>query len=81
MNSICLVGIALCYAGRTYAVALVGRMIVYGHVGAEAWLVVMWLAEILPAAIRGSSMSNTVPINVSDSSQLCASCSDILVPQ
>ncbi|MCP6379708.1 sugar porter family MFS transporter, partial [Klebsiella pneumoniae] len=28
MNAICLVGIALCYAGRTYAVALVGRMIV-----------------------------------------------------
>ena len=58
MNSICLIGVGICYGGRTYALALVGRMIVNIHVGAEAWLIVMWLAEIVPAAVRGSSTSS-----------------------
>lgn len=60
MNCICIIGVAICYAGRTYAWALAGRMIINLHVGAEAWLVPMWLAEIVPAAVRGSSKSNAV---------------------
>jgi len=55
MNIICSTGVIICYTGRTYALALLGRMIINIHVGAEAYLVPMWLAEIVPAAIRGSS--------------------------
>ncbi|KAH7324253.1 general substrate transporter [Stachybotrys elegans] len=54
MNCICTIGVGICYAARSYETALVGRMIINLHVGAEAWLVPMWLAEIVPAAVRGS---------------------------
>ncbi|KAK6844384.1 general substrate transporter [Apiospora arundinis] len=57
MNCICIIGVAICYAGRNYAWALAGRMIINLHVGAEAWLVPMWLAEIVPAAVRGSMVA------------------------
>ncbi|KAK8112358.1 aldehyde dehydrogenase [Apiospora kogelbergensis] len=62
MNCICIIGVAICYAGRTYAWALAGRMIINLHVGAEAWLVPMWLAEIVPAAVRGSNFDTVVAI-------------------
>ncbi|KAK7919940.1 general substrate transporter [Apiospora marii] len=57
MNCICIIGVAICYAGRSYAWALTGRIIINLHVGAEAWLVPMWLAEIVPAAVRGSMVA------------------------
>ncbi|KAK7978745.1 aldehyde dehydrogenase [Apiospora saccharicola] len=57
MNCICIIGVAICYVGRSYAWALTGRIIINLHVGAEAWLVPMWLAEIVPAAVRGSMVA------------------------
>ena len=54
MNVICLSGVAICYTAKTYGQFLAGRMIVQMHVGMEAWLIPMFQAEIVPAAIRGA---------------------------
>uniref|UniRef100_A0A8H7KAI1 Major facilitator superfamily (MFS) profile domain-containing protein n=1 Tax=Bionectria ochroleuca TaxID=29856 RepID=A0A8H7KAI1_BIOOC len=54
INSFCLAGIALSYAGKSFDYAMAGRMIIQLHVGGEAWLVPMWMAEVVPAAVRGS---------------------------
>lgn len=54
MNVICLSGVTICYTAKTYGQFLAGRMIVQMHVGMEAWLIPMFQAEIVPAAIRGS---------------------------
>lgn len=60
MNCICISGVAICYAGTSYAAALLGRMIINLHIGAEAWLIPMWIAEMVPAAVRGSSKSSSL---------------------
>ncbi|VUC27305.1 unnamed protein product [Clonostachys rosea] len=54
INCFCLTGIALSYAGKSFDYAMAGRMIIQLHVGGEAWLVPMWMAEVVPAAVRGS---------------------------
>ncbi|CAH0021592.1 unnamed protein product [Clonostachys rhizophaga] len=54
INSFCLAGIALSYAGKSFDYAMAGRMIIQLRVGGEAWLVPMWMAEVVPAAVRGS---------------------------
>jgi MFS family permease len=62
INSFCLAGIALSYAGKSFDYAMAGRMIIQLHVGGEAWLVPMWMAEVVPAAVRGSSkLTNRSP--------------------
>lgn len=58
MNCICITGVSICYTAHTYAQFLVGRMLVMMHVGMEAWLIPMFMAEIVPAAIRGSMVSS-----------------------
>lgn len=54
MNLICIVGCILCITATTYGHMLAGRMVIYLHVGIEAWLVPMFQAEIVPASIRGA---------------------------
>lgn len=53
MNLVCIVGCLVCITAKSYNQMLVGRMVVYIHVGVEAWLVPMYQAEIVPAAVRG----------------------------
>lgn len=57
MNVICVGGVVLSCLAKTYPQALGGRLVLYFHVGMEAYLVPMYMAEIVPAAIRGSGMS------------------------
>jgi MFS transporter, SP family, sugar:H+ symporter len=57
LNSICMVGTAICYSSQTYGQILAGRMIIQMHTGMQAWLVPMFQAEIVPAAIRGLMVS------------------------
>lgn len=57
MNLICIVGCVICITSKSYGQMLAGRMVIYIHVGIEAWLVPMYQAEIVPAAVRGSFVS------------------------
>ncbi|KAH7311353.1 general substrate transporter [Stachybotrys elegans] len=54
MNLVCIAGVAICVTAGGWGQMLAGRMVLYLHVGIEAWLVPMFLAEIVPAAARGS---------------------------
>lgn len=54
MNFICIAGTVVCLTSKSYGQMLAGRMILYIHVGMEAWLIPMFQAEIVPAAVRGS---------------------------
>ncbi|KAH7374826.1 general substrate transporter [Plectosphaerella cucumerina] len=54
MNLVCIIGCLVCITSKSYSQMLVGRMIIYIHVGIEAWLVPMYQAEIVPAAVRGT---------------------------
>ncbi|KAF6799509.1 sugar transporter [Colletotrichum musicola] len=54
MNVVCVGGVVLSCLAKTYQQALGGRLVLYLHVGMEAYLVPMYMAEIVPAAIRGS---------------------------
>lgn len=56
MNVVCIVGVLVSFFSTTYGQVLGGRLILYLHVGMEGYLVPMYIAEIVPAAIRGSSM-------------------------
>ncbi|KAI9727385.1 MAG: hypothetical protein M1834_008456 [Cirrosporium novae-zelandiae] len=53
---LCLTGIAVTYTASSYHHVLAGRMLVGGHVGMEAWLIPMFLGELAPASIRGSTV-------------------------
>ncbi|KAI9155696.1 putative glucose transporter rco-3 [Paramyrothecium foliicola] len=57
MNLVSILGCILCITARTYGHMFAGRMIIYIHVGVEAWLVPMYQAEIVPAAVRGTFVS------------------------
>lgn len=53
----CIIAIAssvTAYTAKTYGQLLAGRMLAYMYSGMEGWLVPMFQAEIVPAAIRGS---------------------------
>lgn len=54
MNSICLIGIGVTWSSKSYGQILAGRMIVHGYIGFESWLLPLFLAEMVPAAVRGS---------------------------
>ncbi|KAF2143939.1 uncharacterized protein K452DRAFT_350295 [Aplosporella prunicola CBS 121167] len=54
MELICITGLVVSYTAKHYNQILAGRMIVHGHVGMECWLIPMWLAELVPAPIRGA---------------------------
>lgn len=57
MNLVCIVGCLICITSKSYTQMLAGRMVIYIHVGIEAWLVPMFQAEIVPAAVRGRFVS------------------------
>lgn len=54
MNIVCIIGCLICITSKSYGQMLAGRMVVYIHVGIEAWLVPMLQAELVPAAVRGT---------------------------
>ncbi|KAH6693601.1 general substrate transporter [Plectosphaerella plurivora] len=54
MNIVCIIGCLICITSTSYNQMLAGRMVVYIHVGIEAWLVPMLQAELVPAAVRGT---------------------------
>ncbi|VUC32433.1 unnamed protein product [Clonostachys rosea] len=57
MNFICMTGLIVVLTAKSYGQILAGRMILNLHVGTEAWLVPMYQAELVPAAVRGSFVS------------------------
>ncbi|TLS27468.1 hypothetical protein PpBr36_04856 [Pyricularia pennisetigena] len=58
MNSICISGVAISYTSTSYGQILAGRMILQTHIGMEAALVPMYMAEIVPSAIRGRMVAS-----------------------
>ncbi|KAM5375789.1 hypothetical protein ACJZ2D_005845 [Fusarium nematophilum] len=57
MNTICIGGVLLSLFARNYGETLGGRMLIQTHVGMEAYLVPMYVAELVPAAIRGAMVA------------------------
>ncbi|KAM9882665.1 hypothetical protein VD0002_g2037 [Verticillium dahliae] len=57
MNTICIGGVCLSLFAKNYGQSLGGRMLIQTHVGMEAYLVPMFVAELAPAAIRGSMVA------------------------
>lgn len=55
MNTICIAGALLSVFATDYGQTLGGRMLIRLHVGMEAYLVPMYIAELVPPAVRGSS--------------------------
>ncbi|RTE74410.1 hypothetical protein BHE90_011145 [Fusarium euwallaceae] len=57
MNTICIGGVLLSLFSKNYGQTLGGRMLIQIHVGMEAYLVPMYVAELVPAAIRGAMVA------------------------
>ena len=54
MNVVCLVGAGVTYSAKTYGQILAGRCIINIYTGFEAWLVPLFLAELVNPKIRGA---------------------------
>ncbi|KAL1897614.1 hypothetical protein Sste5346_003920 [Sporothrix stenoceras] len=57
MNVVCLIGTGVTYSAKTYGQILAGRCIINIYTGFEAWLVPLFLAELVAAKIRGTVVS------------------------
>ncbi|KIW29629.1 uncharacterized protein PV07_05432 [Cladophialophora immunda] len=53
MQLMCITGIAVTYSAKSFGQVLAGRCLVQAHIGMLEWLIPMYQAEIVPAAIRG----------------------------
>ncbi|KAI6537633.1 hypothetical protein MCOR16_002018 [Pyricularia oryzae] len=58
MNSICVSRVAISYTSTSYEQILARRTILQTHIGMEAALVPMYMAELVPSAIRGRMVAS-----------------------
>lgn len=53
MQVMCIIGIAVTFSAKTFSQVLAGRCLVQAHIGMLEWLIPLYQAEVVPAAIRG----------------------------
>ncbi|KAH8883790.1 general substrate transporter [Thozetella sp. PMI_491] len=59
----CLVGAALLFSAKTFTQVLIGRITIQVFVGWHDWLIPMYMAELVPAPVRGVAISSYVAAN------------------
>ncbi|KAK1722378.1 putative sugar transporter [Colletotrichum acutatum] len=57
MNLVCIAGVSVTYTSQSFGQVLAGRCIVHIYTGMESWLVPLFIAEVVPAKIRGMFVS------------------------
>ncbi|CAI0654297.1 unnamed protein product [Colletotrichum noveboracense] len=57
MNLICIAGVCVTYTSQSFGQVLAGRCIVHIYTGMESWLIPLFIAEVVPAKIRGMLVS------------------------
>ncbi|KAF4881492.1 Hexose transporter HXT13 [Colletotrichum fructicola] len=57
MNLICIAGVCVTYTSQSFGQILAGRCIVHIYTGMESWLIPLFIAEVVPAKIRGMLVS------------------------
>ncbi|KXH64672.1 hypothetical protein CNYM01_08201 [Colletotrichum nymphaeae SA-01] len=57
MNLVCIAGVSVTYTSQSFGQVLADRCIVHIYTGMESWLVPLFIAEVVPAKIRGMLVS------------------------